>query len=206
MNAKRKPSAMPVVDALRVLIEHCDENWIVVTNQGSARIWPKLAQPAANMTAQRPLDLHYNPSTMGGAVSLALGLALAQPQRRVLCVSGDGALLMNLGSLVTVAACVPKNLVVCVLDNRLYEVTGGQRLPSPTHRPLYYNSLVMAVGFEHEMEFEDLSEWKESAASFFSSSGPSFLRLAVEPTPREYLKHPTPPMAEQLIRFRTALT
>jgi sulfopyruvate decarboxylase subunit beta len=98
--AREKISGMPVVDALRVLIEHCDENWIVVTNQGSARIWPKLVR--------RPRDLHYNPSTMGGAVSLALGLALAQPKRRVLCVTGDGALLMNLGSLVTVAACAPK--------------------------------------------------------------------------------------------------
>jgi thiamine pyrophosphate-dependent acetolactate synthase large subunit-like protein len=122
--AREKISGMPVVDALRVLIEHCDENWIVVTNQGSARIWPKLVR--------RPRDLHYNPSTMGGAVSLALGLALAQPKRRVLCVTGDGALLMNLGSLVTVAACAPKNLVICVLDNRLYEVTGGQRLPAAT--------------------------------------------------------------------------
>src|SRR5688572_9166864 len=88
--AKHRTPAMPVVDAIKVLIEHCDENWIVVTNQSSARTWPKLAQ--------RPLDLHYNPSTMGGAVPLALGLALAQPKRRVLCVTGDGALLMNLGS------------------------------------------------------------------------------------------------------------
>lgn len=198
MGANRKPPAMPVVDALRILIKHCDENWIVVTNQSSARTWPKLVQ--------RPLDLHYNPSTMGGAVSLALGLALAQPKRRVLCISGDGALLMNLGCLVTVAACAPRNLTVCVLDNRLYEVTGGQRLPSAIHRPLEYNSLAMAVGFEQEMEFDDLAEWRETAEIFFDMPGPAFLRLEVEPTPREYLKHPTPPMAEQLLRFRAALT
>ncbi len=197
MGAEGKRRAMPVVDALRVLIEHCDENWIVVTNQSSARTWPKLVQ--------RPLDLHYNPSTMGGAVSLALGLALAQPKRRVLCVSGDGALLMNLGCLVTVAACAPQNLTVCVLDNRLYEVTGGQRLPSSPQWPLEYNSLAMAVGIRHEMEFSDLREWKKTAAIFFNSPGPAFLRLAVDSTPPEFLKHPTPPMAEQLTRFRAAL-
>lgn len=197
MNADPKPPAMPVVDALRVLIEHCDESWVVVTNQSSARTWPKLVQ--------RPLDLHYNPSTMGGAVSLALGLALAQPARNVLCVTGDGALLMNLGSLVTVAACRPKNLVVCMLDNRMYEVTGGQSLPVTGDRPFDYNLLALAMAFEQEQEFTDLVEWTECAETFFRSPGPSFLRLAVESTPREYLKHPTPPLAEQLARFQAAL-
>jgi sulfopyruvate decarboxylase subunit beta len=194
--AKRKQPAMPVVDALQVLIEHCDQNWIVVTNQSSARTWPKLVQ--------RPLDLHYNPSTMGGAVSLALGLALAQPKRRVLCVTGDGSLLMNLGSLVTVAACAPKNLVVCVLDNQMYEVTGGQQLPGAGAR-LDYNSLACAIGFDSELEFDDLGEWRETAEVFFSMPGPSLLHLKVQPTPPEYLKFKTPPMAEQLANFGAAL-
>jgi len=187
---------MPVVDALNVLIQHCGHDWIVVTNQSSARTWPKLVQ--------RPLDLHYNPSTMGGAVSLALGLALAQPKRRVLCVTGDGALLMNLGSLITAVACAPKNLVICVLDNQMYEVTGGQQLPS--HKvQLRYNSLVCAVGFDSEMEFDDLDEWRDTAEIFFSLPGPSWLRLAVQPTPAEYLSFKTPPIAGQLARFRAAL-
>jgi sulfopyruvate decarboxylase subunit beta len=194
--AKRRQPAMPVVDALQVLIEHCDRNWIVVTNQSSARTWPKLVQ--------RPLDLHYNPSTMGGAVSLALGLALAQPKRRVLCVTGDGALLMNLGSLITVAACAPQNLAVCVLDNQMYEVTGGQQLPG-LRTSLDYNSLACAVGFESEMEFDDLREWRETAEVFFSLRGPSLLRLTVKPTPSEYLKFKTPPIVEQLATFRAAL-
>src|SRR5262245_30394231 len=87
---------MPVVKALQVLIDLRQDDRIVVTNQASARIWPKLSR--------HRLDFHYNPSTMGGAIPLALGLAMAQPRRQVLVVSGDGALLMNLGSLVTVAA------------------------------------------------------------------------------------------------------
>src|SRR3954469_590197 len=85
------PPHMPVVAALQVLIDLRRDDQVVVTNQASARIWPKLSQ--------RALDLHYNPSTMGGAIPLALGLAIAQPDRQVLVVSGDGALLMNLGSL-----------------------------------------------------------------------------------------------------------
>jgi sulfopyruvate decarboxylase subunit beta len=123
----------------------------------------------------------------------------------VLCVSGDGALLMNLGSLVTVAACAPRNLVVCVLDNRMYEVTGGQQLPLSHGQALDYGGLAKSVGFEHESAFGELAEWKAGAERVLALPGPSLLRLAVHATPREYLKSPTPPMAEQLSRFQAAL-
>ncbi|QDU26061.1 Acetolactate synthase isozyme 1 large subunit [Anatilimnocola aggregata] len=192
----KQRTEMPVLDALQVLIDHCTD-WIVVTNQSSSRSWPKLVR--------RPLDLHYNPSTMGGAVSLALGLAIAQPQRRVLCVSGDGALLMNLGSLVTVVTCAPENLVVCVLDNEMYEVTGGQQLPAPRKKPLDYSALAKGVGFEFPMEFNDLADWQKMSKHFLSHAGPTFLTLTVGPTPIEYLKSPTPPMSEMLPQFRAAL-
>ena len=63
---------------------------------------------------------------MGGAVPLALGLALAQPTRRVLVITGDGEMLMGLGSLATVAAQRPANLAIAVIDNQRYGETGGQ--------------------------------------------------------------------------------
>ena len=113
---------IPVVAALRVLADLCCDDQIVVTNQGSSRIWPKLRR--------RSLDFHYNPSTMSGAIPLALGLALAQPQREVLAISGDGSLLMSLGSLVTVVGSGVTNLTVVLLDNGIYEVTGGQETPA----------------------------------------------------------------------------
>jgi thiamine pyrophosphate-dependent acetolactate synthase large subunit-like protein len=64
---------------------------------------------------------------MGGALSIGLGLALAQPAKRVLVITGDGELLMGLGSLATVGAKSPGNLAVAVLDNEAYGETGGQR-------------------------------------------------------------------------------
>ncbi|MGQ0676542.1 MAG: thiamine pyrophosphate-dependent enzyme, partial [Rhodospirillales bacterium] len=66
---------------------------------------------------------------IGGAAAIGLGLALAQPRRRVLVVTGDGEMLMGLGSLATVAAQSPGNLAIAVLDNERYGETGGQ----PTH-------------------------------------------------------------------------
>src|ERR1700724_1209492 len=90
---------------------------IVVTTMSSAGIWPGLADS--------PLDFAYIPSAMGHAPGLGLGLALAQPGRGVIVVNGDGCMLMNLGSLVTLAE-HPAPVHMLILDNGLYEVTGGQ--------------------------------------------------------------------------------
>ena len=82
---------------------------------------------------QQPLDVVFVPSAMGHATSIGLGLALAQPDRRVIVCNGDGSMLMNLGSLVSIAGAGATNLVVLVFDNGVYEVTGSQ--PTPGSRP-----------------------------------------------------------------------
>jgi thiamine pyrophosphate-dependent acetolactate synthase large subunit-like protein len=74
----------------------------------------------------------YTWGSMGLASSIALGVALACPDRPVIAVDGDGSLLMNLGSLATIGSCQPSNLVVLVWDNEAYGTTGGQ--PTATAR------------------------------------------------------------------------
>lgn len=189
-----RPS-MTVVDALRVLAEHCAADQIVLTNQGSARIWPKLRS--------RALDFHYNPSTMGGAIPLGLGLALAQPAREVVIVSGDGSLLMSLGSLVTVVSAGARNLTVVLLDNGIYEVTGGQQTPAKAF--VDYCGLARVAGFPSANNFEQLEHWSSSVAESLRQPGPRFIRLAVGPAPEEYLRFPTPPIGAQLAALRSAL-
>ena len=90
---------------------------VVITTMSSSGIWPTISDT--------PLDFAYIPSSMGQGISLGLGLALAKPYRGVIVIMGDGSLLMSLGSLVTVAN-HPAPLHVVLLDNGLYEVTGGQ--------------------------------------------------------------------------------
>lgn len=187
---------MPVVDALQVLIDFRQDGQIVVTNQASARVWPKLSR--------HWLDFHYNPSTMGGAIPLAVGLAMAQPRRHVLVVSGDGALLMNLGSLVTVIGSGVTNLTVVVLDNRLYEVTGGQKTPAAS-TTADLSGMARAAGFPSVGSFDGLEDWKSSATKAISLPGPRFISLRVDRTPREYLHFPTPSIAEQLAGLQRAL-
>ena len=72
----------------------------------------------------------YMLGSMGLAFPIALGVALAQPDRRVFALEGDGSLLMQLGCLTTIAALAPRNLTMIVMDNGSYQITGGQPTPS----------------------------------------------------------------------------
>src|SRR3984893_2481921 len=72
----------------------------------------------------------YMLGSMGLAIPIALGVALAQPRRHVIALEGDGSLLMQLGCLVAVAALRPKNLTMVIMDNGLYQITGGQATPA----------------------------------------------------------------------------
>ncbi len=74
---------------------------------------------------QRPQNF-YMLGSMGLAPSIALGVAIAQPRRRVFCLEGDGSILMHLGSLATIALVAPGNLAIVLLDNGIYQITGGQ--------------------------------------------------------------------------------
>ena len=80
---------------------------------------------------QRPQNF-YMLGSMGLAIPIALGVAIAQPKRHVIALEGDGSLLMQLGCLGTVAALAPKNLTIVVWDNGVYQITGGQPTASAT--------------------------------------------------------------------------
>src|SRR5271155_695580 len=134
--------------ALEVLLPHRD-GAVVITTMSSAGIWPTLSNS--------PLDFAYIPSAMGHAPDLGLGLALAQPGRRVIVVNGDGCMLMNLGVLVTLAQyAVPLYLII--LDNGLYEVTGGQRVAGVGRTD--FAQLARGAGIARVYSFATLPSWQ----------------------------------------------
>jgi thiamine pyrophosphate-dependent acetolactate synthase large subunit-like protein len=99
----------------------------LVVVAGEAPIVASLGHPAYDLFAagDRPANF-YTWGSMGLASSIGLGIAVAQPNRRVYVLDGDGSLLMNLGSLATIGWIRPANLVLVVLDNEGYATTGGQ--------------------------------------------------------------------------------
>lgn len=115
----------------------------ILRGRGDMVVVAGLGSPAYDVAAcgDSPLDFPLW-GAMGGAVMIGLGLALAQPERRVLVVTGDGEMLMGIGSLATVAAQQPHNLSIVVLDNELYGETGQQR----THTAMGADLATLAKG------------------------------------------------------------
>ena len=119
---------------------------------------------------------------MGGAVPMGLGLALAQPSKRVLVATGDGEMLMGIGSLATVAVKAPRNLAICVFDNERYGETGMQE----THTQFGVDLAMMAVGAGFA-ETDTVWTMKELGASLpllFETPGPVFLDVKVTDAPQ----------------------
>lgn len=179
--------------AMEVVLAHRGER-IVVTTMSSAGIWPQLSQS--------PLDFHYIPSAMGHAPSLGLGLALAQPERGVIVLNGDGCQLMSLGNLVTLANYSGK-LYLIVLDNGHYEVTGGQPHAGAGH--VDYAMIARGAGIKRTYTFSTLAEWSAAASEALSDAGPVVIHLKVEALPGQKTPKPPTPMAEQITRLQQAL-
>src|SRR5262245_518818 len=135
-------------EALQVLAAHRG-NRVVITTMSSIAYWAELSNS--------PLDFAYIPSSMGQAPSLGLGLALAHPERGVVVVNGDGCTLMNLGSLITIAS-HPANVYVLIMDNQMYEVTGGQ--PTAGAGRIDYAAIARGAGIGRVYHFETLESWK----------------------------------------------
>jgi len=161
---------MPEQDALAVLHAARDPRDIVVTTMSTARDWMTLPQS--------PLDLVFVPSAMSHATSVGLGLALAQSQRRVIVANGDGSMLMNLGSLVSIASSGARNIVVVLFDNGVYEVTGAQ--PTPGSRAVDFAAIAKGSGFASVFTCNSLDAWKSGVQEILAAPGPAFAWLRVE--------------------------
>jgi sulfopyruvate decarboxylase subunit beta len=186
MNAKE---ALAIVHGARA------SNDVVITTMTPARDWMTMPQS--------PLDLVLVPSAMSHATSMGLGVALAQPDRRVIVCNGDGSMLMNLGSLVSIVAAGVHNILVIVFDNGTYEVTGSQ--PVPGAGATDFAMIARGAGFRAVFDFNSLDAWREGITGVLNTEGPAFVVLHVEPV----LGLPGPrspgPAGDRARRFMDAL-
>ena len=171
---------IPALEAVKVINARRGDALVVGTMTPN-RYW--------ELVSERPeLDLPIF-GAMGKASSVALGLALARLDRKVLVLDGDGALLMNLGTLVTIAGRQPANLVHFVFEDGVYFTTGGQPVPGAGRSDLA--GMARSAGIEESYTFDDLEEFASELPVILEKRGPVFVCLKVVHTgdaPGGYMK------------------
>lgn len=149
-------------------------------------------------------DNHFDcTGCMGGAGAIGLGLALARPERKVYVLDGDGSLLMQLGTLASIAGAAPPNLYHFVLVNRVYETSGKQ--PIPGGDDIDFAGLARSAGYRHSESFNDLGVLQEKLPGILASDGPVLLALEVDPEDYGESVPPHPP-ADPSAKLRFELT
>ncbi len=116
---------------------------------------------------------------MGGQASFALGLALAQPNRKVVLFDSEGDLLMGFGVLATIADRQPKNFYHFLLDNECYGLTGGQ--PVPNGKNMRYDVIARGTGYPSTYNFVDIEDFSSNIERIMAQPGPVFVAMKVIP-------------------------
>ena len=155
---------------LEILKKHIDDQ-ICVATYSTASDWIEIHD--------RPLN-YFSAGAMGLASSHGLGLALARPERKVVVLDGDGSCLMNLGTLVTIAAAKPKNLIHTVWHNGSYEANGGHPLPN---RDVDFVGMARSAGIGKVYKLDDLRNFEQQIGAILKEEGPVFVEIIIEQGP-----------------------
>jgi phosphonopyruvate decarboxylase len=181
-------------DAVPALIGRHEDFLIVAGLAGTAREIAHLTKDGAHAYTMA--------GAMGGAAAMGLGLALARPDRRVLVITGDGELLMNVGTLATIAVMNPPNLSIVCVDNGHYGETGYQK--SHTSLGTDLEKMAQGAGIKRTRTVAKEGEIAEGARLIREGNGTSFVLLRVKPTDPPSRKRSLDPALERL-RFRQGL-
>ena len=144
----------------------------------------------------------YMRHSLGMASSIGLGLSLAQPDKKVIVLEGDGGLLMNLGSLATISTQQPKNLIIFILDNRCYENTGCQ--PTATAHQTRLDAIARGAGIEKAYRWQDMGDLESNLDKVLIEEGPTVVVVEIE-TGRETNTMINIGTVENKLRFMRAI-
>ncbi|MGQ9920200.1 MAG: phosphonopyruvate decarboxylase [Desulfobacca sp.] len=178
------PSTLSRLAAIQTIVRSLSGQEAVVSTTG------KISRELYN--SQDREGNFYMVGSMGCASAIGLGLALSQPQRPVVVLDGDGACLMKMGNLATIGHYQPRNLIHVVLDNEVYDSTGGQATTSGT---IALTQVAQAAGYRSVRQIEDEATLRQYLPGALGQPGPHFLLVKVAPgSPAELARpHLAPP-------------
>ena len=186
------------------LKKNINEKEIVSREQGLEEILKQLPKDAVIVSTtgktsreifeirERNGELHNKDfltvGSMGHCSSIALGIAISNPDRQVICIDGDGSLIMHMGILATIGEHSPPNLLHILINNFVHESVGGQ---STSAKYVDIKSLVSSSNYKNVKSVHKISEIKNNLQLLLSKKGPSFLEFVVQPGSRNNLGRPS---------------
>ena len=180
---------MHMADVVRAIAEHRGDAIVIPGRSG--RYWAPISDTV--------FDLPLGDPAMGGHAGFGLGVALAQPQRRVFALEGDGSILMHLGSLATVAARAQQNLAVVIMDNGTYQITGGQA--TLTDQGADIVAIARGAGLAQSAWAADESAFEELVALALHEDGPWLIGCRIDhDKPKETTERDPARIRDQFMR------
>ena len=186
-------------EALEIILKNLDENAIIVSTTGKTS--REIFEIREKNSQSHEKDF-LTVGSMGHCSSIALGIAIAKPNRKVVCIDGDGAMLMHLGSLTSIASLKPENFMHILINNEAHESVGGQETAA---KDVDLSSIVDSMGTNRVLNAETLGELNKAMVEIQSGEGPSFLEVKVRPGSREDLGRPTVKPVDNKIDFMSFL-
>ncbi len=190
---------MTMTDAVGIIEAH-REDAIVIASQSARIPWLKASRNTS-------FDILFAGS-MSKESSVGLGIALACPEKKVIVLSGDGELLMNLGTLVTIGNQTPLKYYHFVMQNGVYAFTGGQSIPGENQ--VNFTGLARDAGYPSVHTFDDSASFTSRVKDVLNENGPVFTCLRIEPEANTDVSargpYPWRPLREYLHGLRKVLT
>jgi phosphonopyruvate decarboxylase len=182
-------------DAIKLIISHLSGNEVIVSTTGKTSRELFECRKALNQTHHTDF---LTVGSMGHASQIALGIALQKPQKKIICLDGDGALLMHMGGMAIVGSMMPENFIHIVINNGAHESVGGQ----PTVGfGIDFPNLALANNYKMAIKIETFEQLKVALKNISPDSCPALLEVRVRTGSREDLGRPTIKPVENKVAF-----
>lgn len=172
-------------ESLEILLKHIHEDAIIVSTTGKTS---REIFEIREKNNQSHFKDFLTVGSMGHCSSIAFGIALAQPKRKVICIDGDGAFLMHLGALATIGKVQPSNFYHILMNNFVHESVGGQKTAIDS---INVAGVVKSLNYNNILSVNTAKDLSKKLTEYFNSNGPSFIELKLKPGSRSDLGRPT---------------
>jgi len=194
-SVKSVDSLLSRESSLKIILKYIPDNSIIISTTGKTS--REIFEIREKNNHPHYLDF-LTVGSMGHCSSIALGIAIARPREKVVCIDGDGSLIMHMGSLSTVGKLQPKNYYHILINNYVHESVGGQETSA---KNIDIQQLVKSNGYKNVISLNNTNRLINEIKDCFLLDGPLFMELKVKPGSRKNLGRPTLTPIENKLAF-----